>query len=311
MSSPPAQCFVGATAATHCRTPWVWHLSSGPKKISGRTEKRAFSGLKWLITTLLLAANVSVATGVACAVTNGSIANDGACTCGGEECTTAKGLICFLSGGGVGSCHTTRLFLRPIGTPPTTHHVGRKLVDKFTVVSGSCTTSGLCFQSVNYPNNYGNSETCSIQVQSVGTGEELSSVAFNTESGYDKLTIGGIIYQGTTGPSNVAVNANDVFSWRSDNGGVRSGFQVCLATVCTETDGSTTNGATCRCGTTICSSTTGYYCTSSLSLCALGPPCSNTNGSVANSGPGKERRNHLQTLPSLTVHVIDHPVRGR
>ena len=69
--------------------------------MGGRTEKWPTSWFNWLLVTmLLLAANVSVATGAACAVTDGSVANGESCTCGGEECTTARGLICFLSGGG-------------------------------------------------------------------------------------------------------------------------------------------------------------------------------------------------------------------
>ena len=44
--------------------------------------------------------------------------------------------------------------------------VRQTLVDKFAVTSGSgCTTSGKCFQSLNYPNEYGESEICSVTVQ--------------------------------------------------------------------------------------------------------------------------------------------------
>jgi hypothetical protein len=52
-----------------------------------------------------------------------------------------------------------------------------------------CTTHGACFQSLNYPNNYGASETCSVTVSSVLAGETLSSLAFNTESVWDKLVV--------------------------------------------------------------------------------------------------------------------------
>ena len=38
-----------------------------------------------------------------CSVTNGSVANEGDCTCGNEECTASRGLICYSTIGG-GSC---------------------------------------------------------------------------------------------------------------------------------------------------------------------------------------------------------------
>ena len=90
----------------------------------------------------------------------------------------------------------------------------RRLTDnKFEVNSGSCMTSGDCFQSPNYPSEYANSQTCTIKVLSVGEGEKLYSMAFITNSyGGDKLTIGGTVYSYTTGPNNVVVSPNDEFS---------------------------------------------------------------------------------------------------
>jgi hypothetical protein len=74
----------------------------------------------------------------------------------------------------------------------------------FAVASGACTvaSTATCFRSPNYPSAYGNSQTCAITVYEAVL---LSVVAFSTESGYDKLTVNGVRYSGTTGPGGVQV----------------------------------------------------------------------------------------------------------
>ena len=146
---------------------------------------------------------------------------------------------------------------------------GRRLTDKFEVKSGSCTTSGACFQSPNYPSNYEESQTCTIKVLNVGDGEKLYTTAFNTESDYDELTIGGTKYSGTAGPGGVVVSTNDEFSWTSDGATVRSGFKICLAQTCSQTNGANINtGSSCACGTTVCDGTKGMYCLAAANKCA-------------------------------------------
>ena len=149
------------------------------------------------------------------------------------------------------------------------------------VVEGECTAIGSCFQSPNYPNFYGRLQSCTIKVQNAGV---LSSVGFNTESGYDILTIGGTVYQGTNGPSNVAVSVNDVFTWSSDGSNQKSGFKVCLVSACLETDGGQANAETCICGTATCSSSTGLFCDALNNECgetAFITPCSEGANSVS------------------------------
>jgi len=164
------------------------------------------------------------------------------------------------------------------------HEVRRRLVDKFAVTSGSgCTTSGNCFESLNFPNDYGKSESCSVTVQSVLAGESLYSAAFNTESGDDKLIVGSTTYSGTSGPSNVAVSVNDVITWSSDGGTQKSGFQVCLVAACLQTDGSQANSDACRCGTAACTAAVGLFCTSSTNTCSPYVSCSVVDGSSVNS----------------------------
>merc|ERR1719412_1186464 len=58
----------------------------------------------------------------------------------------------------------------------------------WTVSGSGCTAVGNCIQSNNHPGNYGNNQACTVD-------------AFNTESRYDFLTVGGVGYSGSSGPA--------------------------------------------------------------------------------------------------------------
>jgi hypothetical protein len=73
--------------------------------------------------------------------------------------------------------------------------------------------------------NYGNNERCTFTTSSAGT---LNVVSFNTESGYDELTVGGTQYDGTTGPQGVVVSAAAQITWSSDESETRAGFEICV-----------------------------------------------------------------------------------
>merc|ERR1711972_149992 len=93
------------------------------------------------------------------------------------------------------------------------------------VITGSgCSLAGDCIQSNNHPSNYGNSEECTIQLY----GDiALSVAAFNTESRYDYLTMGGTSYSGTSGPSSGTYTG--AINWSSDYSVVKSGWKLCRA----------------------------------------------------------------------------------
>merc|ERR1719264_1708228 len=93
------------------------------------------------------------------------------------------------------------------------------------VIEGSgCEMSGDCISSKNHPSNYGNNEQCSIRLYgSVG----VSVQAFNTESRYDYLTMGGQSYSGTSGPASGSYTG--VISWASDYSVTKSGWKLCKA----------------------------------------------------------------------------------
>jgi len=90
-------------------------------------------------------------------------------------------------------------------------------------LSGSgCTMSGACVSSSNYPSNYGNNQACTVQLW----GDiPLSTEAFDTESGYDYLTVGGTQYSGSSGPSSGSYTG--AMTWSSDYSVVRSGWRIC------------------------------------------------------------------------------------
>merc|ERR1719245_67271 len=93
------------------------------------------------------------------------------------------------------------------------------------VVEGSgCEMSGNCIQSNNHPGNYGNGEQCTIQLTDVSFTVE----AFDTESGYDWLTVGGSRYSGTSGPASSSGYTGTI-TWESDYSVTKSGWKLCKA----------------------------------------------------------------------------------
>jgi len=93
----------------------------------------------------------------------------------------------------------------------------------WTVSGTGCTKVGNCIQSNNHPSEYGNNEACTISANNVA----FTVDAFNTESGYDFLIVGGASYSGTSGPANGSYNGD--ITWSSDYSVTRSGWKLCQA----------------------------------------------------------------------------------
>jgi len=94
----------------------------------------------------------------------------------------------------------------------------------FEIASGAgCTATGNCIQSKGHPGNYGNNEECIINAVDVA----LTVEAFNTESRYDFLTMGGVAYSGSSGPSSGTYTGT--ISWASDYSVTQSGWKLCKA----------------------------------------------------------------------------------
>ena len=94
----------------------------------------------------------------------------------------------------------------------------------FRATTGSCTTDGTCFQSPNYPADYGSSQTCTIAVDSTAL---LLVSTFRTENNYDYLTVNGLRFTGTSSPAGQTVNAGTTIQWYSDGSVTDSGFRIC------------------------------------------------------------------------------------
>ena len=123
----------------------------------------------------------------------------------------------------------------------------------FSVTSGPCTVTegGACFRTPNYPDDYGSSQDCEIAVSGAGFAR---ATAFDTESGYDHVTIGGTQYGGDGGAlasGGVPVGDGTTVAWNADDSNQRSGAEVCGASceeeACGPHGSCGSDGVTCAC----------------------------------------------------------------
>lgn len=105
----------------------------------------------------------------------------------------------------------------PTPTPPPVSTHG------WSVPSGPCMMDSLgCIKSGNYPQNYAPDEACTI---SFGDAKKFLEVKnFNTEGGFDILTVNGVEYSGSTQPSGQAIGTAQ---WSSDSSGEKPGWKIC------------------------------------------------------------------------------------
>ena len=94
--------------------------------------------------------------------------------------------------------------------------------------TGPCKASGNCACSSNYDasctspsGTYNNNEECTVTFPPSSL---LTSSAFSTESGYDKVTVNGVQYSGSTGPNGVVASS---MTWSSDHSVVSQGWKIC------------------------------------------------------------------------------------
>jgi len=112
----------------------------------------------------------------------------------------------------------------PTPAPPPTPPPPTPAPGTWEIASGTgCTQTGNCIQSTNHPGSYGNNEACTISAWDVA----ITVDAFNTESGYDFLRMGGSSYSGTSGPPSGTYSGT--ISWSSDYSVVNSGWKLCAA----------------------------------------------------------------------------------
>lgn len=94
----------------------------------------------------------------------------------------------------------------------------------WSIKSGECSIDGAgCVCSPEYPRQYQNSQMCFIDI---GNGKKMIHVAdFNTEKGYDLLTVNGKEYSGSVGPDGVI--PTERIKWESDSSGRHTGWKLC------------------------------------------------------------------------------------
>ena len=78
-------------------------LNKSVGNLSRRIRPVQCCGSFWVPCLVIFALVLRPVESAPCSVTDGSVANEGECTCGNEECTASRGLICYSTIGG-GSC---------------------------------------------------------------------------------------------------------------------------------------------------------------------------------------------------------------
>jgi len=109
------------------------------------------------------------------------------------------------------------------GIAPTPAPTPAPPPNTWSITGTGCRMSGNCIQSNNHPGNYGNNEACTIKAYEAA----ITVSAFNTEEGYDTLSMGGRSYSGTSGPSSGTYSGT--ISWDSDFSITASGWKLCKA----------------------------------------------------------------------------------
>merc|ERR1719232_2425948 len=90
------------------------------------------------------------------------------------------------------------------------------------LTGSGCRMEGDCINSLNHPGNYGNGEACNVQLW----GDiPLRFDAFDTESGYDILRVGGTDYSGTSGPPPDSYSG--ALTWSTDGSVTKTGWSFC------------------------------------------------------------------------------------
>jgi hypothetical protein len=138
-----------------------------------------------------------------------------------EECMVCFNVANMASGGGLAvtsasSMHLVNSYIFGNQALTMTPFLNR--------TTGPCSVFGDCFFSPNFPSSYDNNDKCSFEVTSDAT---LVSETFVTELTYDYLSVNGVQFSGTNGPSGMKVYMGDIIEFTSDAALVAQGFEIC------------------------------------------------------------------------------------
>jgi hypothetical protein len=110
------------------------------------------------------------------------------------------------------------------GSTPTPAPAPAPAPTGWSVLSGSCSIDNDgCARSPNYPNSYPNNENCEIDA-----GQDSLPIhvwQFNTEFGFDFLTVNGVQYHGSNGP--IEISATGTILWEADYVVTNAGWKLC------------------------------------------------------------------------------------
>jgi len=106
------------------------------------------------------------------------------------------------------------------------HNAGKAAY--FEVVKGQCTLNedATCVFSPNYPEKYENNQKCEIMGP---PGAVIQTNSFETEHGFDFMTIDGLEYHGGKGPNEVMLKSGKI-EWYSDGWVTAKGWKLCTET---------------------------------------------------------------------------------
>jgi hypothetical protein len=88
-----------------------------------------------------------------------------------------------------------------------------------------------CVTSTNYPADYGNHQACTVAINPAA---KIDVIAFDTESGFDKVRVHGVAYDGRG--SGLEGKVTSELSWSSDGSVTESGWKICFYATCTDVD---------------------------------------------------------------------------
>lgn len=94
----------------------------------------------------------------------------------------------------------------------------------FAMEGNGCTSTGDCVTSGNYPLKYGPNENCTITVNGTAS---LVVEKFDTEQGWDFLTVNGVAFSGVSGPAAGPISGE--IHWASDSVFHDAGWKLCFS----------------------------------------------------------------------------------
>ncbi|CAK0827047.1 unnamed protein product [Prorocentrum cordatum] len=92
-------------------------------------------------------------------------------------------------------------------------------------IVGECTLDGACVESPNYPQDYDPDQMCILEIN-LEQAAPLVVEGFATESYFDTLTVNGLTYSGTSGPSGITPTSSIL--WMSDFFIQHGGWRLCV-----------------------------------------------------------------------------------